>query len=150
MSSLHPFLMSSPHLSLMSGPHPFLMSGPHLFLMSGPHPFLMSGPHPQVEDFLHPSGRRSLFQKEVPSVRSDPSLFSSLFWWSSDSQTSSRSLTPSEVKARKVALKCIEVSVVATCTTPLPIWLFSPLSSVPSSPGLPSGAAVFREQVPVP
>eukprot|EP00731_Ephydatia_muelleri_P005725 Em0002g1901a len=63
----------------------------------------------EVEDFLHPGGRRSLFLKEVPSVRPDSSLFSSLFWWSSDTQTSSsRSLTPSEVKARKVALKCIQ------------------------------------------
>lgn len=63
----------------------------------------------EVEDFVHPSGKRSLFQNEVPSVRSDASIFSSLFWWSSsDSQTTSRSLTPSEVKARKVAVKCIE------------------------------------------
>eukprot|EP00731_Ephydatia_muelleri_P005747 Em0002g1923a len=49
----------------------------------------------EVEDVLHPGGRRSLFQKEVPSVRPDSSLFSSLFWWSSDTQiSSSRSLTP--------------------------------------------------------
>lgn len=67
-------------------------------------------------------------------MRSDSSLFSSLFWWSSsDSQTSSRSLTPSEVKARKVALKCIQVSVaLATYTYPnyshLPPLLLHPPS----------------------
>ncbi|KAL5505131.1 hypothetical protein EMCRGX_G006512 [Ephydatia muelleri] len=62
----------------------------------------------EVEDFLHPGGRMSLFQKEVPSVHPESSLFS-LFWWSSDTQTSSScSLTSSEVKARKVALKCIQ------------------------------------------
>ena len=85
-------------------------------------------------------------------MRPDSSLFSSLFWWSSDTQaSSSRSLTPSEVKARKVALKCIQVSVALVTYTPPnlsslpPLLPSSPLPplppsflSSPSSPALPS------------
>ena len=80
-------------------------------------------------------------------MRSDSSLFSSLFWWSSDTQTSSsRSLTPSEVKARKVALKCIQVSValvtytppnLSSLSPPLSLHSFLPSPPVPSPP-LPS------------
>jgi len=67
----------------------------------------------QVGDFLHPSGSVSLFCEEAPSTRHDSSLLSSLYnyWLLSDGQSgSSKTLTPSEIKARKAAMKCVKVS----------------------------------------
>ena len=62
----------------------------------------------QVEDFLHPEGKVSLFREETP-VRTDSSLLSSLyFYWVSNDQ-SGKVLTPSEIRARKTALKCVKV-----------------------------------------
>ena len=71
----------------------------------------------QVEDFLHPGGKVSLFREETPT-RTDSSLLSSLYsYWllSNDSQGAGgggnrgKNLSPSEIKARKVALKCVKV-----------------------------------------
>ena len=61
-----------------------------------------------MEDFLHPEGKVSLFCEETP-VQTDSSLLSSLyFYWVSNDQ-SGKALTPSEIRARKTALKCIKV-----------------------------------------
>jgi len=61
----------------------------------------------EVEDFLHPEGKVSLFREETP-VRTDSSLLSSLyFYWVSNDQ-SGKVLTPSEIRARKTALKCVK------------------------------------------
>ncbi len=71
----------------------------------------------QVEDFLHPDGKVSLYREEAPA-RTDSSLLSSLYsYWllSNDSQgggggaSGGKNLSPSEIKARKVALKCVKV-----------------------------------------
>ena len=63
---------------------------------------------PQVEDFLHPEGKVSLFREETP-VRTDSSLLSSLYFYWVSSDQSGKALTPSEIRARKTALKCIKV-----------------------------------------
>ena len=61
-----------------------------------------------MEDFLHPEGKVSLFREETP-VRTDSTLLSSLyFYWVSNDQ-SGKVLTPSEIRARKTALKCVKV-----------------------------------------
>ena len=71
----------------------------------------------QVEDYLHPEGKISLLREETPSTRTDSSLLSSLYsYWllSNDSGQGggggSKNLSPSEIKARKAALKCVKVS----------------------------------------
>ena len=61
-----------------------------------------------MEDFLHPEGKVSLFREETP-VRTDSSLLSSLYFYWVSSDQSGKALTPSEIRARKTALKCIKV-----------------------------------------
>ena len=95
-----PYAHSSPS-SFPPPPSPLLPSPSSL-----PPPLPLS--LPQVEDFLHPEGKVSLFREETP-VRTDSSLLSSLyFYWVSNDQ-SGKALTPSEIRARKTALKCIKV-----------------------------------------
>ena len=63
-----------------------------------------------MSDFLHPDGKVSLFHEDTP-VRSDSSLLSSLYnYWLLSNDQSGKALTPSEIKARKTALKCIQVN----------------------------------------
>lgn len=71
----------------------------------------------QVEDYLHSEGKVSLYREEAPT-RTDSSLLSSLYsYWllSNDSVGTGggagggKNLSPSEIKARKVALKCVKV-----------------------------------------
>ncbi len=80
-------------------------------------------PSLQVEDFLHPEGKVSLYREEAPA-RTDSSLLSSLYsYWllSNDSlgagggSGGGKNLSPSEVKAQKVALKCVKVSSFIVC-----------------------------------
>jgi brefeldin A-resistance guanine nucleotide exchange factor 1 len=61
----------------------------------------------KAEDFLDPSGYVSLVSEEVPSTRSDSSLFSTLFSWTSES-TSNRILTPDDQQAQTTAVECIQ------------------------------------------
>ncbi|XP_062518371.1 Golgi-specific brefeldin A-resistance guanine nucleotide exchange factor 1-like isoform X2 [Corticium candelabrum] len=61
----------------------------------------------KAEDFLDPSGYVSLISEEVPSTRSDSSLFSSLFSWTSES-SSARSLSPDDRQAQTTAAECIQ------------------------------------------
>jgi len=78
----------------------------------------------QVEDFLHPEGKISLFREETP-VRTDSSLLSSLyFYWVSNDQ-SGKVLTPSEIRARKTALKCVKVGTLHYRLTYCLKWSFS-------------------------
>ena len=65
----------------------------------------------KVRDFVHPTGSVSLFREEAPSTRADSSLLSSLsFWLLNDSASgASKPSTPSEIKARKTASKCVKV-----------------------------------------
>ena len=53
----------------------------------------------------------SLFREEAPSTRADSSLLSSLSFWLLNDGTSgaSKPSTPSEIKARKTATKCVKV-----------------------------------------
>ena len=63
---------------------------------------------------MHPTGTVSLFREEAPSTRPDSSLLSSIsFWLLNDNPSgSSKPSTPSEIKARKTATKCVKVRVV--------------------------------------
>ena len=101
-SVLTPHVNVSP--SSLPCPTPTLPPPPFPLLPPPPLPLSL----PQVEDFLHPEGKVSLFREETP-VRTDSSLLSSLyFYWVSNDQ-SGKALTPSEIRARKTALKCIKV-----------------------------------------
>ena len=62
---------------------------------------------------MHSSGTVSLYREETPSTRSDSSLLSHLsFWLLNDSQSgSNKPTTPSEIRARKIATKCVKVCV---------------------------------------
>ncbi len=78
-----------------------------------PSPMLHHGslypPLLQVSDFLHSEGKVSLYREEV-TTRQDSSLLSSLYsYWLLSNDQSGKALTPSEIKARKTALKCIQV-----------------------------------------
>ena len=67
----------------------------------------------QVSDFVQPSGTVSLYREETPSTRADSSLLSSLSFWLNlnDGQSgASKPTTPSEIRARKIATKCVKVS----------------------------------------
>ena len=62
-----------------------------------------------MSDFLHPEGKASLYREEAP-IRQDSSILSSLYsYWLLSNDQSGKALTPSEIKARKTALKCIQV-----------------------------------------
>ncbi len=79
-----------------------------------PYPMLHYGslypPLLQVSDFLHCEGKVSLYREEV-TTRQDCSLLSSLYsYWLLSNDQSGKALTPSEIKARKTALKCIRYS----------------------------------------
>ena len=60
----------------------------------------------------------SLFREEAPSTRADSSLLSSLsFWLLNDTQSgTTKPSTPSEIKTRKTAAKCVKVTI--NCTHP--------------------------------
>ena len=63
----------------------------------------------QVSDFLHCEGKVSLYREEV-TTRQDSSLLSSLYsYWLLSNDQSGKALTPSEIKARKTTLECIQV-----------------------------------------
>ncbi|XP_064404547.1 Golgi-specific brefeldin A-resistance guanine nucleotide exchange factor 1-like isoform X2 [Halichondria panicea] len=62
----------------------------------------------EVSDFLHCEGKVSLYREEV-TTRQDSSLLSSLYsYWLLSNDQSGKALTPSEIKARKTALECIQ------------------------------------------
>ena len=85
--------------------------------------FVMNTTKPsQVRDFVHPTGTVSLYREEAPSTRADSSLLSSLsFWLLNDSPSgTSKPSTPSEIKARKVATKCVKVS--GSVIIIMPLW----------------------------
>eukprot|EP00118_Oscarella_pearsei_P026459 m.309936 g.309936 ORF g.309936 m.309936 type:complete len:1642 (+) comp48637_c0_seq1:73-4998(+) len=60
----------------------------------------------KADDFLDPSGFVSIMPEEAPSQRSDGSLFSSLFSWTSE-PSSSRNLTSEDRQAQLKAVECI-------------------------------------------
>ena len=71
-----------------------------------------------MEDFLAAGGRVSLFREEAP-VRSDSSLLSSFYsYLLPGNDQSGKSLSPSEIKARKSAMKCIKVRTVDKLVQP--------------------------------